>query len=385
MTNSEYLETGFFSGIILMAFFHGMLLAAIFLFHKRLNTKSNKFLALSILGICVILAYEFVFWLELEDYIAVWIQYLPIYIRTVIPVGIFYFVTFLIQPEHKLSKFEKLGFVFIGTEVLLHLMDSAISLLVNDAMYELIEAYFILVSWFLSIVCCVLYLPLALRKVNSYQKYLYDHYSTTGKKSLSWLKTFLIILIGIMCVTIVSFVQYWFGYDDQGDTTFSIITIAFVVLLFWISYFLIIHYSWFEIVSITHTDSEKVPNQNKLSANTSHYYNQLLQLMTEEKTYEDVNLTLDKIADKLQISSGYLSQIIKENEQKNFFEFINFYRIEAVKKKLLAVDYNKYTIMGVALESGFNSKSTFNAVFKKFTNETPSAFKRRNVGVLNEV
>jgi AraC-like DNA-binding protein len=102
-------------------------------------------------------------------------------------------------------------------------------------------------------------------------------------------------------------------------------------------------------------------------------------LLLEEKIYEDINLTLDSLAERLQISSGYLSQIIKENEQKNFFELINYYRIESVKKKLLDQNYKDYTIMSIALESGFNSKSTFNAVFKKFTNQTPSAFRRKQV------
>ncbi|TYA69999.1 helix-turn-helix domain-containing protein [Seonamhaeicola marinus] len=379
MNAEGYIEIGFFSGIILMAFFHGILLASIFLFHKRLNAKSNRFLALSILGICVILGYEFVFWLSLEDYVSIWIQYLPIYIRTVIPVGIFYFVVFLIQPKHKLSKFEKLGFVFIGIEILLHIIYTLVSLFTeNLVIEEITETYTIMISWFLSIVCGLIFLPMALKRVNTYQRYLYNNYSTTHKKSLGWLKTFLILLLIIVCITTVSFIQYWLGHDDEGDTTFSIITLAFVILLFWISYFLIIYYNWFEIVPIEHSDADKASNQNKLSANTSHYYGKLLTLMSEEKIYEDVNLTLDKISEKLQISSGYVSQIIKENEQKNFFEFINFYRIEAVKKKLLEDDYSNYTIMGVALESGFNSKSTFNAVFKKFTNETPSAFKRRH-------
>ena len=114
MEYQDTLFTGFFSGVILMAVFHGVLLAGIFLFNNNLNAKSNRFLALSIAGICVILGYEFVYWLEIEDQIPLWIQYFPIYIRTTIPVGIFYFVTFLIDPNHQSSNFEKLGFVAIG-------------------------------------------------------------------------------------------------------------------------------------------------------------------------------------------------------------------------------------------------------------------------------
>ncbi|MEM6378417.1 MAG: helix-turn-helix domain-containing protein [Bacteroidota bacterium] len=177
----------------------------------------------------------------------------------------------------------------------------------------------------------------------------------------------------------MSFIQYLFGYWDAGELTFSIVTVCLVVLLFWIGYFLVLHYNWFEIAPLKKQNLTEDSQSGKLSSNTVHYYNRLKQLLQEEKIYEDVNLTLDNLSEQLQISSGYLSQIIKEKEQKNFFEFINAYRVESVKAKLLNTDYSNYTIMGIALESGFNSKSTFNSVFKKFTNETPSAFKRKNV------
>ncbi|MEM7381048.1 MAG: hypothetical protein AAF361_07600, partial [Bacteroidota bacterium] len=119
MDFQDDLSIGFFSGIIVMAFLHGILLALILLFNKTLISKSNKYLAMALLGICVILAYEFVYWLDSEDKIPMWIQYLPFYIRTTIPVGIFYFVIFLIQPDHQLTKFETLGFWVIGLELVL--------------------------------------------------------------------------------------------------------------------------------------------------------------------------------------------------------------------------------------------------------------------------
>ena len=98
--------------------------------------------------------------------------------------------------------------------------------------------------------------------------------------------------------------------------------------------------------------------------------------MEEDAVYMDTELTLSVLAEKLTISPGYLSQIINEKENKNFFEFVNQYRIDAAKRKLMDADYNQYSIMGIALESGFSSKSTFNALFKKYTGQTPSSFKK---------
>lgn len=378
MDSQEILMTGFFSGIILMAVFHGILLASIFLFHKNFNAKSNNFLALSILGICLILAYEFIYWHELEDTIPNWLQFLPLYIRTIIPIGILYFVIFLIHPEHQLSKLEKMGFVVIGVELLSDLVHIPTYLFIEDTEnIAIMENLILLFGWFLSIVASAVFLPLALHKINHYQKLLYENYSTTSNKSLAWLRNFILLVLSLTILSFVSFIQYVFGYSAAGEFTFGIVTIGLILLLFWVGYSIILKYSWFQIVPFK--EEEKELTNNKLSSKTNAYHQKLLDLIEDEKLFEDSELTLDRLSEHLQISSGYLSQIINEKEDKNFFEFVNYYRIEAVKKRLLDEAYNNYTIMGIAMESGFKSKSTFNSVFKKFTGHTPSAFKRMHM------
>ena len=99
-------------------------------------------------------------------------------------------------------------------------------------------------------------------------------------------------------------------------------------------------------------------------------------LMKEEKLFLDQELDLKSLADKLKLSSGYLSQIINKYEQKNFFDFINGYRVEEVKSKIPDPAYQHLSLLGIAFESGFKSKSTFNLAFKKHTGMTPSGFKK---------
>ena len=369
----------FFSGIVLMASVHGLILACILLFNKSLNTFSNRMLSLAVLGVSIILLHELMYWLDLEQSIPLWMHYLPVYIRTTIPLGIFYFVLFLINPNHKLSRFERLGFWALGFDLLLGISYLPVNLIISDTeTLEGAERFIDNLGWLLSIVVLFAYIPVALRRVNEYQKVLYENYSTTNKRSLKWLQTFLIIILVISIPWVASFVLYVFDSFYESVFVFGIVTVALVILLFWIGYFLLLQYQWFEIAPIKNQTLEEETSSTKLSANTLNYYHQLQQLLEEEKVYEDVHLTLDKLSEQLQISSGYLSQIIKEHEQKNFFELINSYRVESVKEKLLNDAYKNYTIMGIAMESGFNSKSTFNAVFKKFTNETPSAYKKRN-------
>ena len=85
---------------------------------------------------------------------------------------------------------------------------------------------------------------------------------------------------------------------------------------------------------------------------------------------------MTKLALITELSNSYLSQIINQSQGQNFFDFINAYRVEEVKSLLHHPDYAHYTILGVAQEAGFKSKSTFNSVFKKMTGMTPSDYKK---------
>lgn len=100
-------------------------------------------------------------------------------------------------------------------------------------------------------------------------------------------------------------------------------------------------------------------------------------LMEFEKTYTDETLSLDSLAEKLSIPPRYLSQIINERLKKNFRDYINYYRIEAAKEFLANPYKEKLSILEIALEVGFNSKEVFNRAFKKFTNMTPTEYKKQ--------
>ena len=97
--------------------------------------------------------------------------------------------------------------------------------------------------------------------------------------------------------------------------------------------------------------------------------------MEEDKLFTDSDLNLQLLAQKLAISPYYLSQIINVKLHKNFFDFINRYRIDEAKKILSQPKNDHYTILSIAYEVGFNNKTSFNAAFKKHTSRTPSQFR----------
>ena len=100
-------------------------------------------------------------------------------------------------------------------------------------------------------------------------------------------------------------------------------------------------------------------------------------LMKQEQSYLDPELDLKGLAGRLDFSPHHMSQIINNGSQRNFYDFVNHYRLEAVKALLRNPDHDHRTVLTLAFETGFNSKATFNRFFKKATRQTPSQFRHR--------
>ena len=110
------------------------------------------------------------------------------------------------------------------------------------------------------------------------------------------------------------------------------------------------------------------------------YFQQLQQMVREEHLYRDPELGRDTVAEKLGISTGYLSQLINAVTGENFATYINFYRVEDVKRMILDPDFGQYSLLAIGLEAGFKSKSAFYSSFKKVAGMTPNQFRKRYGG-----
>jgi putative ABC transport system permease protein len=101
----------------------------------------------------------------------------------------------------------------------------------------------------------------------------------------------------------------------------------------------------------------------------------LKEVVAANRLYEDAELTLATLAVKLKIPPHDLSRIINMGLEKNFSDFINEFRVRDIARKMEDPDYDRITLLGIAYESGFNSKTTFNRVFKEMTGKTPAEYK----------
>jgi AraC-like DNA-binding protein len=127
------------------------------------------------------------------------------------------------------------------------------------------------------------------------------------------------------------------------------------------------------------TDADADSIQNKIMTNEKliEEKSRLHEFLVNEEPFLDPELSLGKLAKMLHLTSHQLSYVINNGFNQNFYGYINKFRVDKAKK-LLIEDNNleKYSMIGIAFESGFNSKTAFNTAFKKITGQTPSEFKK---------
>ncbi len=126
-------------------------------------------------------------------------------------------------------------------------------------------------------------------------------------------------------------------------------------------------------------EKEKYKRSGLKEEDADLFSKRLLNFMERERPYLDAELTIQDLSAKINISKHHLTEILNNRMGKNFFTFINEYRIEEVKRKLSDPAFDHLTILGIAYDCGFNSKSSFNTLFKQYTGQTPSDFKKQVV------
>ncbi len=237
---------------------------------------------------------------------------------------------------------------------------------------------------------CPIYYMFVLIKLHKHKLNVTSYYSTIHKRDLKWA---FYLSTGFMVYVVVGFIAYYIKAftNLQFEYPFSQITISILVLyVFGIGIFgyrqngVFSEHTLKEINQFNlHLENyqaeiiKKKYEKSGLDKNEAYGIIQGLQeLMQTEKEYLDFELNINQLADKLNTSMHKLSQIINSEFQQNFYDFINSYRIEEVKKRLNSSKYKDYKIMSIAYDCGFNSRSAFYSSFKKATNITPTQYRK---------
>jgi len=242
--------------------------------------------------------------------------------------------------------------------------------------YQIFDTYHYQIFWTLNLVQILFYIIAMLLTVHVYQEKIKNQYSSIEQINLNWLLS-LLLLISLHWLFVTSRATLVL-LKIHAENLIQIIDL-YSITIFLIFTTILVFKGMAQLKILTGiADKPKYANSRLPESEVQKYINQLIHYMSQKKPYLSPSLTIEDLSKRLNIPTWQLSQVINHSFKQNFFNFVNSYRIEEVKQQLKNATDHKKTILEILYEAGFNSKSTFNHVFKKLTGMTPSEFRRMN-------
>ena len=243
--------------------------------------------------------------------------------------------------------------------------------------YGFDAAFYLVTSW---------YLWQSFQRFYAYRNLIEQEYANIGKITLDWMRLFLFAFSAYLLFDLVFNVVgllYNFWY-----TGWYWLNLTRALMLYYISaagwafaqkssvqFVVLESRSRIEPQNLQEDPTPATGKQLMTDEEFARRHAQLSAFMENEKPWLDPELTLSILAGQLGLNTSQLSYLVNNGFDQNFNDFVNNYRVEEVKRKLSVPDFQHLSLLGIAFESGFNSKATFNRAFKKRTGSAPSNYK----------
>ncbi len=301
-----------------------------------------------------------------------WFSFFIYSVQVFTPVFLFFSVVFFINPDYRFRKTDLVCLIvpFICW-ILLFFSEG------HPVIYHIIL--------FLNIAHNLPYIALIYFRIRKHQKRIETISADTEPIDLQWL----IKLSFLLFITIVITVGYeLFNAFIYKMHQHVVMDLLFLFIVYSTLYYVLSQKEIYpadktqrdELMSIEMENEEEETTRKKLISD--HEFEALKQrltvLMETQKPYLDGDLNLLKLSDMVQVNAHQLSYLLNNGFHENFFYFVNKYRVQHARKMLTDDSSQKLSILGIAFESGFNSKTAFNTIFKKMTDMTPSEFKKQH-------
>ena len=237
----------------------------------------------------------------------------------------------------------------------------------------------------------IVYYFLAIRELASYQKHIHHLFSEVSRINLAWMRW---VINGYLFLIISLLILFYFvlQFPDKFELLIVVNLAIITPYLYLITFKGLTQPTLWQLKAggqkgnmekeilqakqLEASNKEETKIQKKAPGNKlEEIVSRVRKAMDDEKLYLEAQLTLQNLADKIEVPSYQLSQAINERMNMNFYDLVNSYRVEEAKRLLLDEKNKNLTILSVGFEAGFNSTTTFNTVFKKFTGLTPAEFK----------
>ncbi len=350
--------------------FVGLTFAVLLLFAKSINQAAKQFLGLALFVIVLWLVRLLGIDIRIGTYYPNWCR-LPLQFSLALGPLIYFYVLKLTRPEHKFGWKYLLHFSPALLEQGLLLFAIKESVRTGAATYNtLIFRQFNPALQLLAFVSVVTYLYLSHRLIESFYQRLKFNGGDRYRNELQWLHR-LLAGFGLLWLLWIPYTAVnYFGYHNQlsPGACYPLYLLLAMTMI------------WIGAVAFLRPEIElPVELSPVLKPSASIELRQkgtwLKKAMEDKRLYQDPELSLTSLADKLEIHTHELSRIINIALKKNFSDFVNDFRVRDVASKMQDPAYDHITLLGVAFESGFNSKSTFNRIFKQVTGKSPVEYK----------
>lgn len=237
------------------------------------------------------------------------------------------------------------------------------------------------IFWMMMVIQFSAYQILIHRKWREYQQLIQQEVSNTEDVNISWVRFF----TGVFLIVNLSFLASLFAviHLDVTDAVWKSVGVILSFSIFALGYKGILQKEILFPESVAASQSvQKTASTEPITGPDNSLIEKLQLYMKDEKPFLDPELSLSTLAKAIGINRNQLSQLINTGIGENFYDFINKYRVEEVKRLMVDPQKQNYNLLGMALEAGFKSKSTFNLIFKRFTGLTPSEY-RKNITQLD--
>ncbi|GGG44689.1 helix-turn-helix domain-containing protein [Bizionia arctica] len=202
-------------------------------------------------------------------------------------------------------------------------------------------------------------------------------YYIISSKNKHWILYFSIpiaILIGFSSLNDILKLAGFHEFSIFNDHNFNTSILLIVAFLFYFIAFKLINKSQ---GILPKTEPSKYKKSNLNPKTIEKYQSDLIQLMETDKLYLNGKLSIHDVSKKLKMPRQYISEVLNEHMHTSFQDFVNSYRVEEFINRLKNDQNDQFTLLAIATDVGFNSKSSFNATFKKITGLTPTEYKKQ--------
>ena len=233
----------------------------------------------------------------------------------------------------------------------------------------------------------ITYIMLSLLEIKKYHHRLKENYSEIESLKLNWLIYLIFAMTLVWGMELIQIILIDIAGKPE-NIFYKYIYVAISLIMFLIIYKCL---KQPQVFSEVHFDEAGIIDKTNESITTKGYSksglteerideiaSKLIMTMQNDKPYLNSNLSLPDLAEQNGVSAHNLSEVINTKLGKSFYDFINNYRVEEVKKMLNDAKYENFSILSIGFEAGFNSKTSFNTIFKKIAGKTPSEYKRIN-------